>query len=98
MTVRAWVKFDPATGTIKSSGNVTSVTRSAAGTYTVNFTTALSDAFSVVECALNNSAANGEIQARVTAVSTSAISFTTARTSDGTAVDAGGAVYVAIYA
>lgn len=41
---RAWVKFAGATGTVTASGNVTSVTRSSAGIYTVNFTTALQDA------------------------------------------------------
>jgi hypothetical protein len=43
---RAWVAFDGTTAppTILGSGNVTSVTKSAAGTYTVNFTTAMPDA------------------------------------------------------
>lgn len=40
---RAWVKFDGA-GTIIAAGNVTSVTRNAAGDFTVNFTTAMPDA------------------------------------------------------
>ena len=37
---RAWVSFVGATGVIQSSGNVSSVSRAAAGQYTVNFTTA----------------------------------------------------------
>lgn len=43
---RAWVAFNGTTAppTILASGNVTSVTKSAAGTYTVNFTTAMPDA------------------------------------------------------
>jgi hypothetical protein len=47
---RAWVNFDgttaganPAPMTIRASGNVSSVTRNAAGDYTVNFTTAMVD-------------------------------------------------------
>jgi hypothetical protein len=42
---RAWVNFD-GTGTpsIRASGNVSSVTRTATGAYTVNFTTAMPDA------------------------------------------------------
>jgi hypothetical protein len=42
---RAWVNFN-GTGTvaIRASGNVSSITDIAAGTYTVNFTTALPDA------------------------------------------------------
>ena len=45
---RAWVNFDgttaganPAPMTIRGSGNVSSVTRTATGTYTINFTTAM---------------------------------------------------------
>jgi len=43
---RAWVAFNGTTAppTILASGNVTSVTKSAAGIYTVNFTTAMTDA------------------------------------------------------
>jgi hypothetical protein len=42
---RAWVKFDGVTGpTTRGSGNVSSVTRTATGKYTINFTTAMPDA------------------------------------------------------
>jgi hypothetical protein len=43
---RAWVNFNGTTGpgTIRGSGNVSSVTRNATGDYTVNFTTAMPDA------------------------------------------------------
>ena len=44
---RAWVNFNGTTATpstIRGSGNVTSVTKNATGTYTVNFTTAMPDA------------------------------------------------------
>ncbi len=41
---RAWVNFAGTTGTIRNSGNVTSVTRAGTGLYTVNFTTALANA------------------------------------------------------
>ena len=46
---RAWVNFDGTTNTggfctIRASGNVTSVTDNSTGNYTVNFTTAISDA------------------------------------------------------
>jgi hypothetical protein len=41
---RAWVNFNGnPTAAIRSSGNVTSITRNAAGDYTVNFTTAMVD-------------------------------------------------------
>jgi hypothetical protein len=44
---RAWVNFNGTTATpstIRGNGNVSSVTRSANGDYTVNFTTAMPDA------------------------------------------------------
>jgi hypothetical protein len=43
---RAWVNFNGTTspGTIRASGNVSSVTRNATGSFTVNFTTAMPDA------------------------------------------------------
>jgi len=42
---RAWVNFNGVGGaSIRASGNVSSVTRNAAGNYTVNFTTAMPDA------------------------------------------------------
>jgi hypothetical protein len=43
---RAWVNYDGTTAspnTIRGSGNVTSVTKSSTGNYTVNFTTAMPD-------------------------------------------------------
>jgi hypothetical protein len=42
---RAWVNFDGTTspGTIRASGNVSSVTRHAGGQYTINMTTAMPD-------------------------------------------------------
>lgn len=41
---RAWVNFNGATGAIRASGNVSSVTRASTGKYTVNFTNAMPDA------------------------------------------------------
>jgi hypothetical protein len=41
---RAWVNFQGSTVAVGGSGNVSSVTRTAAGDYTVNFTTAMPDA------------------------------------------------------
>jgi hypothetical protein len=41
---KAWVRFAGSTATINSSFNVSSVTRSSAGKYVINFTTAMSDA------------------------------------------------------
>jgi hypothetical protein len=41
---RAWVNFNGSTNTIRGSGNVTSVTKTGTGDYTLNFTTAMPDA------------------------------------------------------
>jgi hypothetical protein len=40
---RAWVNFTGSTAVIRASGNVTSITRTSTGVYTVNFTTAMPD-------------------------------------------------------
>ena len=56
---RAWVNFDGTTspGTIRASGNVSSVTRNSTGDYTVNFTTAMPDAnYSAIATAGRDSA------------------------------------------
>jgi hypothetical protein len=54
---RAWVNFDGTTGpgTIRGSGNVSSVTRNGTGDYTINFATALPDAnySAVASCSTN---------------------------------------------
>ena len=43
-SARAWVNFNGGTATIRASYNVSSITRSTGGDYTVNFTTAMPDA------------------------------------------------------
>lgn len=43
-TAKAWVTFNGTTGAISAAFNVSSVTRNAAGDYTVNFASALADA------------------------------------------------------
>jgi hypothetical protein len=51
-TAKAWVNFN-GTGTvsIRASGNVSSVTDNGTGTYTINFTNAMTDKnYSVVQC------------------------------------------------
>lgn len=46
---RAWVNFDGSSGSIRGSGNVTSVSRTGTGQYTLNFTTSMPDTnYSVV--------------------------------------------------
>lgn len=43
-SAKAWVQFAGASGTVAASYNVSSVTRTGTGLYTVNFTNAFSDA------------------------------------------------------
>lgn len=50
---RAWVNFNGTTGTIRGSGNVSSVTRNSAGNYTVNFTDAMPDTNYVTNVSAN---------------------------------------------
>lgn len=42
-SAKAWVSFVGSSGTVRASLNVSSVTRSSAGVYVVNFTTAFAD-------------------------------------------------------
>lgn len=42
-TCRAWVSFEGSSPIIRASGNVSSITRSGTGIYTVNFSTAMPD-------------------------------------------------------
>ena len=61
---RAWVNFDGTVATpstIRGSGNVSSITKNGTGTYTVNFTTAMSDAnYSVMATSCTNTASNND--------------------------------------
>ncbi len=60
---RAWVNFN-GTGTvaIRASGNVSSITDNGTGDYTVNFTTAMSDAnYAVSTSTQRNSAGGGTL-------------------------------------
>ena len=67
-STRAWVTFTVAATvpTIRASGNVTSVTRTATGLYTIVFTTAMTDIYYCVtiagQRALANNIISGSIQ------------------------------------
>lgn len=54
-TCKAWVNYNGVTPGIRASGNVSSVTKNGTGDYTVNFTTAMSDANYSIVCGLRNS-------------------------------------------
>jgi hypothetical protein len=86
---RAWVNFN-GTGTvaIRASGNVTSITDNGVGDYTVNFTTALTDA-NYAPAALLNGGSGGNVMAPYTTIAptTSAYRLGTRRTDTFVAAD-----------
>jgi hypothetical protein len=94
---RAWVNFN-GTGTvaIRASGNVTSITDNGTGDYTVNFTTALSDANYSVVFGIVGQAANdvrngiviyGTFTGGATTKTTSALRINTGSTSSAAVFD-----------
>ena len=94
---RSWVNFN-GTGTvaIRASGNVTSITDNGTGDYTVNFTTALSDANYSVVFGIVGQAANdvrngiviyGSYAGGATTKTTSALRINTGSTSSAAVFD-----------
>jgi len=60
---RAWVNFNGSNGSIRGSGNVSSVTRNGTGTYTINFTNAMPDAnYSLAGAASGNNAGGESVR------------------------------------
>jgi hypothetical protein len=70
---RAWVKFTGSTGATLGSGNVSSVTRSSAGQYVVNFTTAMPDANYTAISNVGNSAGTAQVAGQSFAVAAPAV-------------------------
>ena len=56
---RAWVNFNGTDGSIRASGNVSSVTRAGTGNYTINFSLAMPDSNYNAVAAVNRNGANG---------------------------------------
>jgi hypothetical protein len=86
---RAWVNFN-GTGTvaIRASGNVSSITDNGTGDYTVNFTTAMSDAnYTALYSIGDNSISNGIAYAQTATFSTTGNRVITANRSTGSAQD-----------
>jgi len=91
---KAWVNFIGSSGTTRSSYNVTSITRNGTGDYTINFTTAFSDAnYTPVAMGMRDSDGNGSLNTTVRGNATYSNSFTTttlrvlAENDSGTRVD-----------
>jgi hypothetical protein len=80
---RAWVNFN-GTGTvaIRASGNVTSITDNGTGSYTINFTTAMTDANYAIAGTSDPDNSNPWVVCRSTS-STSSCAILLARTSVG---------------
>jgi hypothetical protein len=73
---KAWVNFN-GTGTvaINNSFNVSSITDNGTGDYTVNFTTAMPNAFFVTQLTGNNSGARSNTYGYTTAQTTSSVAI-----------------------
>jgi hypothetical protein len=77
---RAWVNFDGLTGsgnTIRGSGNVSSVTRTATGKYEINLTTAMPDANYATVVGANKQDVNDDANLNITTGTTSIFQTTT---------------------
>ena len=62
-SAKAWVRYLGASGTIQASYNVSSVTRSSTGVYTVNMTNAMSDTnYSVIAATSSTATSSGSGQ------------------------------------
>ena len=86
---RAWVNFN-GTGTvaIRAAGNVSSITDTATGRYTVNFTNAMVDAdYGVAATCRNTSVGNIFIEAPQTVISTTAVDCDTIARATGALTD-----------
>jgi hypothetical protein len=82
---KAWVNFTPSTGAIVSSFNISSVTRNGNSDYTVNFSTAMTDAnYCVTDF---NQYQRGCSQPTVTKTTTSYRANTFANDANGSASD-----------
>lgn len=64
-SAKAWVSFTASSGAIRSSYNVSSVTRGGTGDYTVNFTNAMSDANYCFTTAVKPTSGQGSTNGKV---------------------------------
>lgn len=91
---RAWVNFNGTTAAINASANVASVTRTAAGTFTVTFTTAMSDANYVAIGTTNSTQYLRAVQTASSATGSVVVRTVTEAASPS---DTSGNVHVAIF-
>ena len=87
-SAKAWVQFVGSTGAVNASYNVSSVTRTGTGAYTVNFTNAFADTKYAWNCAAGNANTTNYLMCQYgTTLSTTAISFNTYSFSGGASSD-----------
>ena len=95
---KAWVNFNGSTSVIRSSYNVSSVTKIGTGAYTVNFTTAMSDAnYSLVGGVLSVSISFGGVIDIVTLATSTASIRTIYSVGNGSAVYDSTIVTIAVF-
>lgn len=92
LTLKAWALFDGATGTIRKSSGFTSLTRTAAGTYTLVFSSAAATATYIVKG--EKSVSNGEFS---TYGNTTAGFNVSAQIANGGAITEFPSNYIAVY-
>jgi hypothetical protein len=93
---RAWVNFTGSDGSIRGASNVSSVSRSATGVYTVNFTTDMPDTFYAVVCAVSRPSDPTDVCVSYTSANVSSVTIRTFTRATGSYVDAS-AVNVVIF-
>ena len=96
---RAWVNFNGVSGSVatRASGNVTSVTRSAAGTYVIAFTTAMPDANYSVTGNASNDGSGRALRVCINSSNTAIVAPTTTSFTINTTTDSNVSTFEASY-
>lgn len=92
-SAKAWANFNGTSATIRTSYNVSSITRNGSGDYTVNFTTALTDADYVVSGWARNTGQGFYV---VTSSTNTTLTSTAARIQTAYGTTAGDCDYVTV--
>jgi hypothetical protein len=94
---RAWVNFNgQGTVAIRASGNVSSITDNAAGSYTVNFTTAMPDANYAVSGLCSNTTSGKAAVSEIRSFATGSFSVSTSAGLGGTGLEDPGIVVITV--
>ena len=88
--IRAWANFAGSTGTIRASGNVSSITRNSTGDFRVNFTNAMPDANYALAGMSGGAGSNGYVRMQEntsTVMLTTSVNINTMTNTGGNVVD-----------